>query len=620
MLKILKYLSPKEWLQAGISLIFIVLQVWLDLKMPDYMNEITKLVQTPGSEMKDVWIAGGYMLLCALGSLVGAVVVGYYAARIAASFSKRLRSLLYNQVDSFSMEEINRFSTSSLITRSTNDITQVQLLITLGLQLIIKAPITAVWAILKISGKGYEWTMATLVAVLVMSVLIAFILIFVLPKFRKMQVLTDNINRVTRENLSGLRVVRAYNAEDYQEAKFEEANQELTSVNLFTNRAMAIMMPFITLVMSGLSLSIYWIGAFLIDAAEMTDKLTLFSNMVVFSSYAMQVIMSFMMLVMIFILLPRASVSAKRINEVLDTEPSLVYGEATDGQADLQGEVTFKNVGFKYPDAADYVLKDISFTVKQGETIAFIGSTGSGKSTLINLVPRFFDATEGEVLLDGVNVKEYSEEGLNNKIGYVSQSAVMFKGTVESNVGFGDNGQGTYSEADIKEAIQIAQGQEFVEKMDGQYQAEIAQSGTNVSGGQKQRLSIARAIARKPEIYIFDDSFSALDYKTDRILRSVLKTETAGVTSMIVAQRIGTIMDADRIVVLDDGEIVGQGTHQELLKTCDVYLQIAKSQLSEEELSAWVNKKDQVNTGAPGVLAWVAQQKNQKTLKPPGVN
>ena len=586
MLKILKYLSPKEWLQAGISLIFIVLQVWLDLKMPDYMNEITKLVQTPGSEMKDVWIAGGYMLLCALGSLVGAVVVGYYAARIAASFSKRLRSLLYNQVDSFSMEEINRFSTSSLITRSTNDITQVQLLITLGLQLIIKAPITAVWAILKISGKGYEWTMATLVAVLVMSVLIAFILIFVLPKFRKMQVLTDNINRVTRENLSGLRVVRAYNAEDYQEAKFEEANQELTSVNLFTNRAMAIMMPFITLVMSGLSLSIYWIGAFLIDAAEMTDKLTLFSNMVVFSSYAMQVIMSFMMLVMIFILLPRASVSAKRINEVLDTEPSLVYGEATDGQADLQGEVTFKNVGFKYPDAADYVLKDISFTVKQGETIAFIGSTGSGKSTLINLVPRFFDATEGEVLLDGVNVKAYSEEGLNNKIGYVSQSAVMFKGTVESNVGFGDNGQGTYSEADIKEAIQIAQGQEFVEKMDGQYQAEIAQSGTNVSGGQKQRLSIARAIARKPEIYIFDDSFSALDYKTDRILRSVLKTETAGVTSMIVAQRIGTIMDADRIVVLDDGEIVGQGTHQELLKTCDVYLQIAKSQLSEEELSA----------------------------------
>ena len=562
---------------AGISLIFIVMQVWLDLKMPEYMQEITKLVQTPGSEMKDIWIAGGFMLLCALGSLIGAIIVGFFAARIAASFSQRLRSMLFNKVESFSMEEINRFSTSSLITRSTNDITQVQMLVTMALQLVIKAPITAVWAITKIAGKGYEWTLTTGIAILIMIVMVTILMIFVFPKFRKMQTLTDNITRVTRENLTGLRVVRAYNAEDYQEAKFEKANEELTSTQLFTNRAMVIMMPIMTMLMSGLSLVIFWIGAHMINAAEMMDKLTIFSNMVVFSQYAMQVIMSFMMLVMIFIMAPRASVSAKRINEVLDTKPTIIDGHATEGKFNLKGEVTFRNVSFKYSDTADYVLENINFTAKQGETVAFIGSTGSGKSTLINLIPRFYDATEGEVLVDGVNVKNYKLESLYKKIGYIPQKAVLFKGTVESNVAYGDNN------GEVVESVRIAQGTDFVEKMEGQYGADISQGGTNVSGGQKQRLAIARAICRKPEIYIFDDSFSALDYKTDRNLRNALK-ETSGITNIIVAQRIGTIMEADKIIVLDEGKIVGIGKHRELLDTCAVYKEIAMSQLSEEEL------------------------------------
>lgn len=584
MIRIFKYLKPKEWLMALFSLIFVIVQVWLDLKSPDYMSEITMLVQTPGSAMSDIWLAGGKMLLCTLGSLASAVIVGYFAARIAAAFSKRLRSLLFNKVESFSMEEINRFSTDSLITRSTNDITQIQTLITMGLMLIIKAPITAVWAITKIAGKGFEWSLVTGAAVALLVVMIGIIMIFVIPKFKKMQTLTDNMNRVTRENLTGLRVVRAYNAEDYQEKKFEEANEELTGTQLYTSRATAIMMPVMNMIMSGLSLSIYWIGAYLINAALMTDKLTLFSNMVVFSSYAMQVVMSFLMLVMIFIMLPRASVSAKRINEVLDTEPTILDGSHTNGVPGLKGEVTFQHVGFKYPDAADYVLEDVNFTVKQGETIAFIGSTGSGKSTLINLVPRFFDATEGEILIDGVNIKEYTQEALHNKIGYVPQKAVLFKGSVSSNVAYGDNGGNGFSEHEIKKAVAIAQGTDFVERMEGGYEADIAQGGTNVSGGQKQRLAIARAVCRKPEIYIFDDSFSALDYKTDRILRNVLKKETAGVTSMIVAQRIGTIMDADQIIVLDEGRVVGKGKHKDLLQNCEVYRQIAMSQLSEEEL------------------------------------
>ena len=606
MAKIIRNITPKEWLMAGVSIVFIVVQVWLDLKMPEYMSQITTLVQTPGSQMNDIWIAGGFMLLCALGSLVGAVIVGFIAARIAASFSQRLRSMLFNKVDSFSMEEMNRFSTSSLITRSTNDITQVQMLITMALQLIIKAPITAIWAVTKIAGKGIEWTLITGAGVIIVLLMVSLLMVFVMPKFRKMQTLTDNITRVTRENLTGLRVVRAYNAEGYQENKFDIANDELTGTQLFTSRAMVIMMPVMTMLMSGLSLAIYWVGAYLIEAAGVMDKLVVFSNMVVFSQYAMMVIMSFMMLVMMFIMLPRASVSAKRINEVLDTEPTIIDGSKLDGVPGLVGEVRFNNVSFKYPDAAEYVLNNISFTARRGETVAFIGSTGSGKSTLINLVPRFFDATEGEILVDGVNVKDYKLEALYNKIGYVPQKAVLFKGTVHSNVAYGDGGGdgggggggdgggggggdgsgGGYYDDDVIKAVKIAQGTDFVEKMEGGYSAEISQDGTNVSGGQKQRLAIARAICRKPEIYIFDDSFSALDYKTDRVLRSELKRETAGVTSLIVAQRIGTIMDADHIIVLDEGKIVGKGTHKELLEICEVYKEIAMSQLSEEELAS----------------------------------
>jgi len=584
MIRILKYLTPKEWLMAFVSLLFIVAQVWMELSIPEYMAEITKLVQTPGSAMGDIWRAGGMMLLSTLGSLTAAIVVGYFAAVIGARFSRRLRSLLFNQVDSFSMEEINGFSTDSLITRSTNDITQVQMLLTMGLTLIIRAPIMAVWAMTRIAGRGVEWTAATGVAVAILTVLVGFLLFFVMPKFRQMQSLIDNMNRVTRENLTGLRVVRAYNAEWYQEAKFEEANGTLTATQLYTSRAMSVMMPVIILVMSGITLAIYWIGAYLIAGAESMDRLPIFANMVVFSNYAIQVIMSFMMLVMIFIMLPRASVSAKRICEVLNTAPTILDGSRTEGLPGLRGEVTFHNVCFKYPDAAAYILRDISFTVKQGETIAFIGSTGSGKSTLINLVPRFFDVTEGEILIDGVDVRAYTQETLHNKIGYVPQKAVLFKGSVSSNVAFGENGRGSYSADDVKEAIAIAQGTDFVEAMEGTYTAPIAQGGTNLSGGQKQRLAIARAICRKPEIYIFDDSFSALDYKTDRSLRNELKKETAGVTSMIVAQRIGTIMDADQIIVLDEGRIVGRGRHQDLLIECEVYRQIAMSQLSEEEL------------------------------------
>ena len=586
MFRLLKRLKAAEWLQALVSLAFIVAQVWLDLKLPDYMSEITRLTQTPGSAISDIWLAGGKMLLCALGSVASAIIVGFFAARIAASFSQRLRSQLFAKVDSFSMEEINRFSTDSLITRSTNDITQVQLLITMGLQMIIKAPIMVVWAVTKIAGKGLEWSLATGVTVLIMIAVIAVLMTLVMPKFRKMQTLTDNLTRVTRENLTGLRVVRAYNAEPYQEAKFEVANAELTETQLFTNRGMAIMMPIITTLMSGLTLAIYWIGATLINNAGMMDRLTLFSNMVVFSAYAMQVIMSFMMLVMIFVLWPRASVSAKRINEVLETEPSILDGTRVDGEAGKTGEIEFRDVSFRYPGAADDVLCGINFTAKQGEIVAFIGSTGSGKTTLVNLIPRFYDATSGEVLVDGVNVKDYTQDALHNKVGYVPQKAVSFRGTVASNIAYGENGKECPSDDEIQTAMRIAQGADFVEQMDGQYEADVAQGGSNLSGGQKQRLAIARAVARKPEIYIFDDSFSALDYKTDRALRSALRRETAGVTSLIVAQRIGTILDADQIIVLNDGQIVGKGTHKELLKTCDVYQEIAMSQLSEEELSA----------------------------------
>ncbi len=585
MLKMLQYLRRQEWLMICCSLIFIVGQIWLELRIPDYMSEITTLVQTPGSTIAEIIGEGVPMLLCALGSLISAFVVGFFAAKIAAGLAQRLRSQVFNQVLSFSMEEIAGFSTASLITRSTNDITQVQMFIAIGMQALLRAPIMAVWAVCKIAGKGWEWTAATGCAVAVLMVMLTVIIIFAMPKFRIMQRLTDNLNRITRENLTGIRVVRAYNAEAYQEEKFARANDELTNTNLFTSRIMAIMHPGMTVIMSGLTLAIYWIGAILINnTAAVADKLTLFSNMVVFSSYAVQVIMSFMMLTIIFIILPRASVSARRILEVLETPAKIIDGEKNESELYERGEIEFRHVSFKYPDAAEYVLHDINFTAHHGETVAFIGSTGSGKSTLVNLVPRFYDATEGEVLIDGINVKEYTQWALHNKIGYVPQKAVMFSGTIASNVAYGDNGRAETSDEDIIKAVEIAQAAEFVNKKAEQYEAPVAQGGSNLSGGQKQRLSIARAICRQPEIYIFDDSFSALDYKTDRILRSTLKKETAGVTTLIVAQRIGTIKDADQIIVIDKGCVVGQGTHQQLLQSCDVYREIAESQLSKEEL------------------------------------
>ena len=589
MFKLLKRLGGTEWLMLLASVGFIVVQVWLDLKLPDYMNEITSLLQTSNVlgtplEMAKIWENGGYMLACAVGSALSAVVVGFFSARIASSFSMSLRAEVFEKVESFSMEEMKRFSTPSLITRSTNDITQVQMVLAMGLQVMIKAPIMAVWAIVKILGKSWQWSVATAIAVVVLITTIAVVVLVTLPKFRKIQKQTDELNRITRENLQGARVVRAYNAEGYQQEKFDEANTNLTKTNLFTNRTMAIMSPVMTLIMSGLSLAIYWIGAFLINGSAMpAEQLQLFSDMVVFSSYAMQVVMAFMMLTIIFIMLPRATVSARRINEVLETKPTILDGKV-ETKTTLKGEVEFRNVGFKYPDADEYVLENISFTAKEGETVAFIGSTGSGKSTLINLIPRFYDATEGAVYVDGINVKEYTLYELNNKIGYIPQRAVMFSGTVKSNVSLGEKDGLKPSEEDIKKAIKVAQSTSFVEKMGG-LEAKVERGGTNISGGQKQRLAIARAVARKPEIFIFDDSFSALDYKTDRKLRSVLKKETNKATCFIVAQRIGTIKDADKIIVLDEGKMVGMGTHEELMKNCKIYREIAYSQLSEEELA-----------------------------------
>ena len=584
MIKLLKNLTKKEWILAIISFILIITQVWLELKMPDYMSEITVLVQTEGSEMSEIIKNGSYMIACALGSLVSAVIVGYLISTIAANFSMQVRKRLFDKVGDLAMNEVKQFSTSSLITRTTNDITQVQMLVAMGLQLMIKSPITAIWAVTKILNKSWQWSAITGVAVILLLSVIAIIVVIVLPKFKIVQKLTDKINGITRENLTGIRVVKAFNAEKYQEEKFEDINSKLTNQQLFNQKKFAILQPVMYIVMYFLTLAIYFVGAYLIKDASMVDKLGLFGDMVVFSSYAMQVIMSFLMLAMIFMMLPRAQVSANRINEVLDTDITIKDGKINKDITDERGTVEFKNVSFKYPDADEYLLKDISFKANKGETVAFIGSTGSGKSTLINLVPRFYDATEGEVLVDGVNVKEYTQEFLHNKLGYVPQKAVMFNGTVNSNVSYGDNGKGTISEEKIKEAIEVAQGKEFVEKMDDKYNTHIAQGGTNVSGGQKQRLAIARAIARNPEIYIFDDSFSALDYKTDSVLRKELKKYTKEATSLIVAQRIGTIMNADKIIVLDNGKCVGMGTHKELLKNCEVYKEIALSQLSKEEL------------------------------------
>lgn len=592
MLRIFKYLRKKEWMYLAVAVLFIVVSVWLDLKLPGYMSRVTVLVQSEGSNMGEIVLNGAYMLLCAIGSMVSAMVVGYFAARVAAGLSMRLRSGLFDKTLSFSMAEVNKFSIASLITRTTNDINQVQILIAMGLLVLVRAPIMAVWAVVKISGKNWEWTAATGVAVLVLVVMLAVVTSITLPRFRKIQSLIDNLNRVTRENLTGIRVVRAYNAEGYQTAKFEKANEDLTGVGLTAFRTLAVMFPGMGFIMSGLSLSIYWIGAYVIQAARLEDRIFLFSDMVVFSSYAMQVIFAFMMLSMVFVMLPRAAVAARRILEVLDTGVSIEDGSETEGKPGAEGEIEFRNVSFKYPDAADYVLRDISFTARKGETVAFIGATGSGKTTLVNLIPRFYDATEGEVLVDGRNVKEYTLEALRRRIGYVSQRAVLFSGTVSSNVAYGrggeggtDSGEGAQDEAAaVRRAVEIAQSRDFVEKMEGQYEGAVAQGGTNLSGGQKQRLSIARAIYRKPEILIFDDSFSALDYRTDRALREALARETKGTTVLIVAQRIGTIRNADKIIVIDEGRIVGMGTHDELMASCPTYQEIAYSQLSKEEL------------------------------------
>ncbi len=587
MIKLLKHLKAKEWLFALCGVGFIIAQVWLDLKMPDYMNLITQIAQGGVNaetglpyEMADIWQNGGYMLLCALGSMACSIITSFFVVNIAANFSARVREKLYMKVQSFSLSEINKFSTASLITRSTNDVQQVQMLITMGMQMIIKAPITAVWAITKIAGKQWQWSAAVGVAVLVMLAGIMIIMSLVVPKFKKVQLLTDKLNQITRENLGGIRVVRAYNAEHFQEEKFETVNDTFTRTNLFTGRVMAFMNPLMSLVMNGISLAIYWIGAYIINSAELMEVPGLFGDMVVFMSYGMQIISSFMMLAMMFMIAPRALVSANRINEVLDTKELIKDGTGV-GETTEKGTVEFKNVSFHYPDTDENVISNISFKAKKGQTIAFIGATGCGKSSVINLVSRFYDATEGQVLVDGYDVREYKKEELAKKIGYVSQKAVLFSGDIRENIDFGDNNA---DDATIDKAIEIAQSTEFVEKQKGGIGGRVAQNGANFSGGQKQRLSIARAVARQAEIYIFDDTFSALDYKTDRELRATLKAEMKDSTNLIVAQRIGTIMDADQILVIEQGKVVGQGTHKELLASCRAYQEIAHSQLSKEEL------------------------------------
>ncbi len=580
---ILKYLKAREWALVALSTAFIVVQVWFDLTIPDHMYAITNLLQTGGT-VDQVMNEGWMMLALAFGSLLTALAVGYLAAYVATSLSKRIRSLEFSRVQSFSAAEISRFSSASLITRATNDITQVQMAVAMGLQVIIKAPILAGWAIIKISGKSWQWTAATAVAIAILLVVIIVLMYFVVPRFKRIQWLTDEVNRHVRENLKGIRVIRAYNAEDYQEEKFEKANEDLTSNNLFTGRAMALMMPVMSAVMSMLSLSIYWIGAIIIAATVgIGSQMLLFSDMITFLAYAMQVVMGFMMLVIVFIILPRALVAARRIEEILDTEPSIRDGSVTRSSGPAKGEIMFDKVGFKYPGASDYVLKDISFRAERGETVAFIGSTGSGKSTIVSLMMRSYDVTEGAITIDGVDVRDYTLKALHGKIGYVPQKANLFSGTIISNVAYGDRTSENVEE-DVRKAVAVAQATGFVENMEGSYSAAIAQGGTNVSGGQKQRLSIARAVFRRPEIYIFDDSFSALDYRTDRMLRSALRKETADVTSVIVAQRVGTIMDADKIVVLDNGYVAGIGRHHDLLETCPVYKEIVYSQLSEEDL------------------------------------
>ena len=582
MLKLFKNLTKKDICLFLVAVVFIILGVNLELTMPDYMSKITMLVQTEGSKMSEILLNGGYMLACAFGSMLISILVGYLIARVTSDFSLNTRNKLFNKVLSMGMQDVKAFNTSSLITRTTNDITQLEMVLGMGMQLLIKAPVTAVIAVTKILNKNWQWSLATGIAVVVLLTTIGILTVIVMPKFKIVQKLIDKLNGVTRENLTGIRVVRAFNAEKYQEGKFNDVNNRLTNQQLFNQRTFSIMQPMMYLVMHVLSMSIYFMGAFLIAESAMANKLTIFSEMVVFSSYAMQVIMSFLMIAMIITIMPRANVSANRINEVLDTVDSILNGNVKKGNE--EGTVEFKHVYFKYPNAEEYVLEDISFKVNKGDVVAFIGSTGSGKSTLINLVPRFYDVTSGEVLVDGVNVKDYDQNSLHNILGYVPQKAVMFNGSVKYNVSYGENGKGKKNNKLIEEAIKVAQAEDFVTKMDEGYDSHIAQGGTNVSGGQKQRLAIARAVARKPEIYIFDDSFSALDYKTDSVLRKELKKYTKDATSLIVAQRIGTILNADKIIVLDEGKCVGMGTHKELLKNCEVYREIALSQLSKEEL------------------------------------
>ena len=589
MLRILKHLRWKEWLLVAACVVLIVGQVQLDLALPDYMSEITRLVQTEGSQMSDILLAGGKMLLCALGSMLLTVCTTFFTAQIASRFSARLRGEMYRKVVGFSNEEINRFSTASLITRTTNDISQLQMFFSFGMQSLIKAPIMAFIAVGKISTKSWEWSLLTGGVIAFVCVLLVFIMLYAVPRMKKMQTLTDNLNRITRENLTGLQVVRAYNAENYQEGKFAKANEEMTRNSQQANIAMSVMNPGMNLAMNGLTLGIYWIGAALISAiavtspAAMMERIGLFSDMVVFMQYAMQVIMAFLMLVMIFVMLPRVTVSAARVNEVLDTKARIVDGKETQGKPGMKGEIEFRDVSFRYPDADGDAIHHISFTAHHGQTVALIGATGCGKSSIINLIPRLYDATSGQVLVDGVDVRDYTQDALRSKIGFVPQKAFLFSGTVSSNVGYGeDNASG----AAIRKAVAIAQAAEFVESPEVGYSGTVAQGGSNFSGGQKQRLSIARAVARDPEILVFDDSFSALDYKTDRALRQALREQTGGTTNIIVAQRIGTIRDADCILVIEDGAIVGKGTHRELMESCKVYQEIAYSQLSKEELAS----------------------------------
>lgn len=589
MLRILRHLRWKEWLLVAACVVLIVGQVQLDLALPDYMSEITRLVQTEGSQMSDILLAGGKMLLCALGSMLLTVCTTFFTAQIASRFSARLRGEMYRKVVGFSNEEINRFSTASLITRTTNDISQLQMFFSFGMQSLIKAPIMAFIAVGKISTKSWEWSLLTGGVIAFVCVLLVFIMLYAVPRMKKMQTLTDNLNRITRENLTGLQVVRAYNAENYQEGKFAKANEEMTRNSQQANIAMSVMNPGMNLAMNGLTLGIYWIGAALISAisltspAAMMERIGLFSDMVVFMQYAMQVIMAFLMLVMIFVMLPRVTVSASRVNEVLDTKARIVDGKETQGKPGMKGEIEFRDVSFRYPDADGDVIHHISFTAHHGQTVALIGATGCGKSSIINLIPRLYDATSGQVLVDGVDVRDYTQDALRSKIGFVPQKAFLFSGTVSSNVGYGeDNASG----AAIRKAVSIAQAAEFVESPEVGYSGTVAQGGSNFSGGQKQRLSIARAVARDPEILVFDDSFSALDYKTDHALRQALREQTSGTTNIIVAQRIGTIRDADCILVIEDGTIVGKGTHRELMESCKVYQEIAYSQLSKEELAS----------------------------------